>query len=54
MKCVLFHSWSNWSELKEGKDVFVTVSSGQENRLTFTYQDRKCDKCGRVQVKRIK
>ena len=53
MRC-FFHKWSEWGEQYESEYVMVSGSFGDTSRVDVVAQDRKCHRCGKVQVNRLR
>ena len=47
--CILFHSWSQWADTGKGK-----LNEGGATIGQFVCQERRCQVCGKVQLRMAK
>lgn len=49
---ICFHKWSNWGPAYEAYE--TSSASPVERRWAILVQDRKCEKCGKIQSRHIR
>lgn len=48
MRCRVFHDWMPWGPLGTGRKMW-----GSEYVGTLIWQERKCARCGKVQMREV-